>query len=187
MDDIAIRPARIDDAQALIDYLAQLRAEGLETLFHRARLPTLTEEQAWVRSLVQSPGSHLLLATRGDVVVGLVDVRRRSHVQLAHSVVLGVSVLREHRGRGIGRALFRALFEALATTPEIERVELEVLGNNPRAITLYERLDFVHEGRKRGAVRVGDERVDIVQMAWRRPAAASSSPSVFDGSAGPVG
>ena len=172
MDTIEIRQAGIDDAQALLDFLGALKREGLDTLFHRSTVPTLAEEEAWVRSFLDQPGSYLFVATRGAAVIGLMDVRRRAHPQLAHTVALGVSVLREHRGHGIGQRLFSALFEALETAGEITRVELEVFSNNPRAIALYERLGFAHEGRRQGAVRVVDAWVDIVQMTWRRPGGA---------------
>lgn len=47
----------------------------------------------------------------------------------------------------------------------LARIELEVFASNVAAIALYERLGFVHEGRKRSA-RILDGRIeDMLCMA----------------------
>ena len=169
MTAVTIRPARNEDAPALLTYLVALSSERLDTLFERQTIPTLAQEEAWIDSLVCAPDSQLLLACDDDEVVGLIEVRAKTHPQLAHTAALGVSVLDAYRGRGVGTALFARMFEVLDATPTIRRVELDVFDNNPRAVALYERLGFAHEGRKRAAVRVNDEMVDILMMAWTRP------------------
>lgn len=43
---------------------------------------------------------------------------------------------------------------------------LEVFSNNLAAIALYRKMGFVQAGRKRQAVRVGEQFVDILGMAY---------------------
>jgi RimJ/RimL family protein N-acetyltransferase len=46
------------------------------------------------------------------------------------------------------------------------RIELEVFESNARAIALYERRGFVHEGRKRAARILDGRTEDVLCMAW---------------------
>jgi RimJ/RimL family protein N-acetyltransferase len=82
---------------------------------------------------------------------------------MAHGGVLGVGVLLEHRGKGIGTALVRAAID-MAKATGLTRIELTVREHNERAITLYERLGFVREGLKRKAVRIDGHYEDLVCM-----------------------
>jgi RimJ/RimL family protein N-acetyltransferase len=72
---------------------------------------------------------------------------------------------RERRASGAAAASARSSC-CLATPPphDYRRLELEVFAINTAAIRLYEREGFVHEGRRRGAVIIGDEAVDMVMM-----------------------
>jgi RimJ/RimL family protein N-acetyltransferase len=47
----------------------------------------------------------------------------------------------------------------------VERVELEVYARNARAIHLYEKYGFEHEGRKRRLYYVDGEPMDMLMMA----------------------
>ena len=72
--------------------------------------------------------------------------------------------LAEQRGRGLGRALLERTFEA-ARRSGILRVELEVYATNTKAITLYERCGFQHEGLRGRARLLDGDTDDIVEMA----------------------
>lgn len=54
---------------------------------------------------------------------------------------MGIAVLSEYRGQGLGTALMKHLFEALKNDG-IKQVSLSVDRENVRAIQLYERLGF---------------------------------------------
>lgn len=81
-----------------------------------------------------------------------------------NAYIATVSVLAERRGQGIGTRLMDAL-ERCARGRKMRRLELEVFAGNTRAVALYERLGYELEGRKRRAVRNGDEVDDILIMA----------------------
>jgi RimJ/RimL family protein N-acetyltransferase len=61
---------------------------------------------------------------------------------------LGMSIIAEHRGRGLGRELLDAAIEA-AREADYRKLELEVFPENARAIALYLRAGFEIEGLKR--------------------------------------
>jgi len=88
-----------------------------------------------------------------------------------HSASLGMSVDDAYHGRGIGRKLLEALLDVADNYLGLTRVELEVLVDNARAIRLYERMGFEHEGCKRKAIFRGGRYVDAYVMArLREPA-----------------
>lgn len=81
-----------------------------------------------------------------------------------HVGVIGIAVHDGFQRRGIGQALMEALLDLADTCLSLVRVELEVFASNARAIRLYERLGFEHEGRKRrGVIRRGQYE-DVLAM-----------------------
>lgn len=97
----------------------------------------------------------------------MLDMQKIRRVQRSHCAEIGMSVLKDFRGQGVGRSL---LLYALnwAGQRAIRRVELEVFATNTAAIKLYNAQGFVEEGRKIGAVSVEDRWVDLIQMVYSR-------------------
>ena len=119
---------------------------------------------AFILSLIEGGGVQILAITADDDVVGWCDINRSRLPGLQHCGVLGMGLLREYRGKGFGRKLAeRAINDARAKG--IERIELEVFASNTRAISLYERLGFAHEGVKRKARKLDGAYDDLVLMA----------------------
>ena len=97
-------------------------------------------------------------------VVGWCDILPKPRPVLRHTGVLGIGVVEEYRGRGIGAALLATTLEA-ARQRGITRVELHVREHNTRAIRLYEKFGFVREGLLRRDVFVDGAYENGVLMA----------------------
>jgi ribosomal protein S18 acetylase RimI-like enzyme len=104
------------------------------------------------------------VALDNERVVGWCDVLPKPRPTLRHSGVLGLGVISEYRGRGIGAALLDATLQA-AKASGISRIELTVRVDNQRAKRLYERFGFVIEGLCRRHIRVNGEFKDSWLMA----------------------
>lgn len=105
----------------------------------------------------------------GEVVAGAF-VNRWSR-RLAHTVTIGTVVVRRDRwGAGVGVALMQAVLAEVRRMGGVERVDVWVEADNPRALRFYAKLGFAREAVLRGLVkRAGEEAaVDEVVMA-RRP------------------
>ncbi|TBR17423.1 GNAT family N-acetyltransferase [bacterium] len=126
--------------------------------------PPLERSAAFVRRLLAGGGVQFIAVTDSDEVVGWCDIARGARDGVAHSGHLGMGLVKEHRGRGVGRKLMEAALAA-AKASGIERVELEVFASNAPAITLYRKLGFREEGRKLKALKRDGGYDDLVVMA----------------------
>jgi len=160
---LTIRTALPSDADALHAYVSAIVAERLPVLFTRDAPPTPEQVAAMIKRHADDARGCLLLAVEGGTVVGMLDFSGHARAQQRHVGSFGMSVARDARGRGIGKRLLRALY-AFAQEHGYRKLELEVFATNGPAIVLYESEDFAHEGRRRGAVMVGEEAVDLLMM-----------------------
>jgi RimJ/RimL family protein N-acetyltransferase len=162
VDSIRVVPtteAHIEGLQRCVDIVARERrwlgfVEG----------PPLVQTRAFVEMILHGAGVQFVALDDKEDVVGWCDVVRLDQESFRHAWRLGMGLLPAVRGRGVGRRLAEAAIAA-ARERGAERIELEVLAKNTRAIALYERLGFVHEGVKRRARKLDGEYDDIVLMA----------------------
>ena len=159
---LTIRPILPLDADPLQVYLAALAAERLPVLFAR-ETPGGDRIAAMIARNLTDNRYCFIIAVDDDGIAGMLDFVGASHLQQRHVGSFGMSVRSERRGCGIGSRLLRTLFR-YATAHGYRRLELDVFATNERAISLYEREGFVHEGRRRGAVVVGEAEVDLLMM-----------------------
>ena len=117
---------------------------------------------------MQARGAIQLLALEGERVVGWIDIAPFDLPTCAHRGKLGIGVLPEHRGTGLGKRLFAACIEA-AWAKGLTRIELEVRADNLRAKRLYERFGFREEGVLRNAMRFEGQYFDCLAMSLLKP------------------
>jgi putative acetyltransferase len=79
--------------------------------------------------------------------------------------MLGISVRKDWCDRGVGTALLRAAIDHARAGGVVKRIELAVFAQNARAIHVYEKLGFRHEGRRRNAVLKNGRYLDDLIMA----------------------
>lgn len=141
-------------------------AAGLGVVLHRDEVDAASTERTFNRlRRAGEQNAALLGAFIGPILVGNAEVHRLDLRSLHHVGTLTLGVHPRWQGRGIGRLLLDATLN-WADSVGIERMELNVLADNQRAVRLYERHGFVLEGTRRGAFRFDDGRmVDDLLMA----------------------
>ncbi|MBM3521890.1 MAG: GNAT family N-acetyltransferase [Alphaproteobacteria bacterium] len=128
--------------------------------------PSAEVAEAFYRRAL-SQGAPFFVALAGDTVVGWCDVLPTHGESRVHVGILGVGLVPEARGRGLGPALMRAAI-ARAWANGLTRIELSVRADNTIARSLYLRLGFVDEGFQRQAVCVDGVYHDCHSMALLR-------------------
>jgi RimJ/RimL family protein N-acetyltransferase len=161
-----IRTAQPKDAGPLLAYIRPVAEETEFFILEPDEFPpTVEQEQQWVQEHLDSPGKLLLLAEVAGTIIGTVNFENGPHRRIAHRGSLGIAVVEQWRGRGVGTALLEALLEWATANPLIEKVGLEVFATNQTAIRLYKRLGFVEEGLRPKDIKVRPGRyVDTVAM-----------------------
>ena len=161
---VTIRRARPDDAAAIARMMDE---PGVYA--NLMQMPYASEEAHRARLVEgQAPGKTdlSLVAELAGTVVGSAGMhpvgpalRRR------HAVVIGISVIAEAQGKGVGTALMRALCDYADRWMGVLRIELTVYDDNARAIALYRKFGFEIEGRHRGYALRDGRYVDALTMA----------------------
>ncbi len=163
----SVRPAKPDDAAALLATLKSLLAETPSNvpLAPDELQLTVSQERDILAEYAVSPRSAMLVADDGTGIIGQLSIKPVSERRaLLHIATLGMAVVSAWRGRGVGSALVTAGLE-FARGAGYKRVELYVYARNTSAIRLYEKHGFVHEGTRRGYIREGDTYLDDFIMA----------------------
>jgi ribosomal protein S18 acetylase RimI-like enzyme len=129
--------------------------------------PPFEETRRFVlRNIEQGYPQFVVLSA--DAVVGWCDVfPNRTRVIYSHCGTLGVGLLPEFRGKGIGRKLMQRTIGA-AFAFGLTRIELTVRENNVNAIALYKSLGFEIEGLHRNAVCIEGHYENLYSMALLR-------------------
>lgn len=156
---VQIRPAEPQDARA-IDAIA--RQPGVLDFILALPSDRWTDREARMRQYTYR--NYSFVAEVEGEVAGYGGLLPRDHPRLAHSAELFLFVSNQYQGRGVGTALIRHMIDFGERWLRLRRLELTVMATNPRAQALYERLGFVVEGRRKGAIISRGEYVDLIEM-----------------------
>ena len=105
-----------------------------------------------------------VVAVYDSQVIGWADFIPSENPSLMHCAQLGMGVIKQYRGAGVGELLLTEVTQA-AIAYGFSRLELEVFANNSAAIGLYKKLGFAHEGTKRNARHIDGVYIDSLIMA----------------------
>ncbi|MFT9496284.1 GNAT family N-acetyltransferase [Anaerosolibacter sp.] len=154
---LIVRNPKIGDAQGLIDHM---KAVDGETKF-LAREPgefsfTLEQEREFIKSSINNENIFFLVGEiDGKIIancsVGIVMNNKR----YLHRAAIGIAVRKDYWHRGIGK---RMMEECIKWCREkgVEQLELEVVTQNNRAISMYKSFGFQIQGTKKHALKYGD-------------------------------
>ena len=155
---VPISEQHIEGFRAAVDSVARER-RYLALL----EAPPEADTRKYVRDNIAGGAPHFVAVADGKVV-GWCDVAVRPRLTQQHSGILGMGVIRDHRGKGIGRSLMQATLAA-AKASGIRRIELTVRVDNEPAKHLYESFGFVTEGLCKRHMCIDDRFIDSWLMA----------------------
>ena len=161
---ITYRYAEPEDAAALLEYLKTVGGET-DNLTFGAEGFRLTEEQErkFLESTRDDPYNRLFLALDGDRIVGDSSLNGSKNPRMCHRRELGISVLRDYWGLGIGSGLMERMID-FARRTGAEQLTLGVRADNVRAKALYRKFGFVSCGVYLGYMKVDGRSFDVEFM-----------------------
>ncbi len=161
MSQVQIRPISKEDVEGFHTCLDAVSKERKYLGFLEA--PTLENTRGWLEEGIKEDEIRLV-ALSDSQIVGWCDIETYTREGFRHVGKLGMGILKDFRGQGLGCALLEKTLTAVREQ-KLERVELEVYASNLVAIRLYETYGFQFEGRKQRARKLDGEYDDIVVMA----------------------
>ena len=136
------------DGSAVLEIFTQTHAESdyLLTYPDEMRLD-VAQETLFLENKAKSLNEAELLAEIDGQIVGTAGIDALgSQYKICHRAEMGINVSKAYWGRGIGRALADACVEC-ARNAGYTQLELQVVADNSRAITMYEHMGFTEYGR----------------------------------------
>lgn len=162
MRSVSIRRAAPDDATGICAIWKAIVAEKKYSAIDRPF--TIEEERAYIQVLSTREGIFLAeTAERRVVGFQTIDLWARPIRSMDHVAQLGTFVLREWRGRGIGRQL-AAHTLAFARSAGYEKLVIFVRASNTGAQEFYKGLGFTPCGRLARQVKISGEYDDEILM-----------------------
>lgn len=108
---------------------------------------TVEQEKQYLQEKTKSPDEIEILAEVDGKVIGMAGIDRIGRAyKVKHRAGFGISIDKAYWGLGIGRELTRACIRC-AREAGYAQLELDVAGENERAIALYKSEGFVVFGR----------------------------------------
>jgi len=137
-----LRSPEVADAAELLAYLKVTAGEtDFLMCYPEERNKTLEQEETFLRKLKDDPDNVMILCRVGSSLAGNCNLNRFRMKKNRHRATIGVALYQEFCGLGIGTAMLSALFD-FAVEQGIEQLELEVMEDNTKAISLYEKMGF---------------------------------------------
>jgi RimJ/RimL family protein N-acetyltransferase len=125
--------------------------------------PPIHTTKSFVQSNINGDWPHFVALSK-DKIIGWCDITSLERPVFDHVGALGIGVLADYRGQGVGEALIRAALQK-ATLKGLTRIELTVFENNKPAIALYEKLGFIVEGTHKNKSRIDGKYENHIFMA----------------------
>lgn len=160
---VTLRPARPEDARAILKRMARVVREGIYLQEDEDTLASVREKEEEIRKSVRDNSMYTLAVVDGEVV-GAAILKRGPLAMNRHTVNYRIWVGPKHRGLGIGKRFMRYSI-AWCKAHGVRKFCLDVFSNNDRAIELYQRYGFVLEGRRKEQFYLEGKYVDEVFMS----------------------
>lgn len=160
--EVSVRPAKAADARGWIDLLLQVSREDRFILLEsvnttRRELARIFRFGAWCDQ------TAAIVAVAGSDVIGQLTTTRNRNIY-AHTAEIGMSVEAQYRGKGVGAVLIEGARD-WSRIFGVEKLILNVVPENARAIRFYEKMGFVAEGHRMKHAKLSYGYEDLIEMS----------------------
>lgn len=142
-----LRSPKVEDGEAVLRHLRRVAAESPFTAFLPEELTgTLREEQTFLKRQLASADRLMVGCFAENRLIGLSGLGpAATNRKCRHRAEMGITIRRRWWGLGLGRLLVDTLCRE-AGRMGYERMELQVMEDNQRAVALYEHCGFARCG-----------------------------------------
>jgi RimJ/RimL family protein N-acetyltransferase len=149
-----------------VSFLNETRNLVAEKYLHDSRKFSLEDSLSWFDNF--NPDYWMIYAD--EDAVGYFRLSNRSKEN--SNIYIGADIHPKFQGKGYAFLAYKVFIPFLFSEYSLHKISLEVLGDNTRAIRLYEKLGFVYEGTKRDEVLkqntyVNSNIMSILNHEWK--------------------
>lgn len=163
MEGLIIRWIRLSDVPQLVAFKKAVTSESPFLITYPDEVEDVFEAKRFISIYLTDDRRIFLVAEHEGQIVGMITLAGSSKRKVLHKAELGISVRKPYWGKGVGSALMREALR-IARQKGFKKIQLEVMENNERAIKLYEKFGFEIEGKKKKAICMNGEYVDLLVM-----------------------
>lgn len=152
-----LRHPTAQDAESILHHLVVTSGETDFMLRYPDEIKmTKQMEENYLSKVENDPRSLMICAIVDEKIVANGGINPVGHCDRGkHRAIFGVSIQKDYWGLGIGKAITQALIFK-AREMRYEQLELEVVANNKRGITLYKKLGFEVYGLRKKSFKYRD-------------------------------
>lgn len=163
---LVIRYPKKGDEHFMHEYINTLSREKTYIRF-QGELLSLKEEKKYLDGQLEKIKKNKavqLLVFLNSKLVGISEITLKDKIE-KHIGVLGITVAKEFRGKGIGKLLMDNIIdESKKNLAELKIIILEVFDNNPIAISIYENFGFIKYGKLPKGICYKNKYIDSILM-----------------------
>lgn len=167
-ENLNIREANCEDAQAILDYMKLITRETNNLLLTPEIVDklSLADEKKVLKDSLQSENSIFLVAEKDNLIIGTGNLHSFEKESFKHRGTFGMAVRKEFWGKGIGSLILKGLID-FANSLNLEILELEVRTDNHAAIHLYQKIGFTEYGMYKEYMLINNVYYDVLLMSMK--------------------
>ncbi len=142
--DCLLRPPKVEDAEQMLAYLRKTARETPYLIRTEEDYSGMTveSEALFLNRMLTAPDTLMIVAEVEGRVAGNCQISFMTKCKMCHRADIGIALLQDYWGQGIGTAMFRMMEQAARNRGGIRQMELEYVEGNARARGLYEKMGF---------------------------------------------
>jgi RimJ/RimL family protein N-acetyltransferase len=144
-----------------LSFLNAIRNYYAKEFLHDSRSFTINETLTWFHKYTPD---YWIIWNNGERIGYF---RLSNHSKDNHNIYVGADIHPDFVGKGLGYIAYKKFMKLLFSEEQynLNKITLEVLSTNRRALHLYKKLGFIQEGCKREEVLKGNTYIDSIIMS----------------------
>ncbi|MDO4451568.1 MAG: GNAT family protein [Lachnospiraceae bacterium] len=165
MQNVTFREPVIEDAKEIVDFYNYVGGETSFLSFEKDEYPLDVEAQKEsIKETNESPINTMLLAIVDGKIVGIGTISSSHKIKSRHSGELGIVVVQEYQGKGIGSSIIQQLIDWAKGNGVTTRIQLDTRTDNELAVKLYQKFGFEIEGCLKNSTLLDGKYYDLYVM-----------------------
>jgi len=154
-----VRAANEDDAEAIKNVVNSVASEKYYVVPEHSR-------EDWDEAIreIKNRKGLIITAQVDERTIGMAHLVRGKFEKNKHVGFLGISIVNEFRGMGIGTAMMNYIIEWARRQKGLEKISLTVFSTNEAAINLYRTFGFQIEGMSKKQYKIEGKYIDETIM-----------------------